>query len=51
MDPDHPAYSDDALDDYDDIDDVERCHHGVPFDEECEDCEIEDDHLDDEEDD
>lgn len=45
-DPDHPAYSDDAIGE-----DVERCGHGVSFDEHCDDCEDEDnDDFDDEDD-
>lgn len=51
LNPDHPAYSDDWLDN-----DVERCHHGIPMDEECEACDADpddelDDELDDDEDD
>lgn len=37
MDPDAPGYADDALDEYND---VERCEHGLPFDESCLDCRI-----------
>src|SRR5437899_2719718 len=37
---------DDRYDDPEPDDDVERCYHGVPFDEDCEDC-LDDEDLDD----